>query len=71
MKSRDLYNIPDVQATPDSRKLAIDRVGVKGIRHPVRITERGSTERTPRIQHTVATFNMYVCLPHHYKGTHM
>jgi GTP cyclohydrolase I len=71
MKSRDLYNIPDVQATPDSRKLAIDKVGVKGIRHPVRITERGSTERAPRVQHTVATFNMYVCLPHHYKGTHM
>jgi GTP cyclohydrolase I len=71
MKSRDLYNIPDVQATPDSRKLAIDKVGVKGIRHPVRIMERASTERSPRIQHTVATFNMYVCLPHHYKGTHM
>src|SRR3982751_642153 len=66
MKSRDLYNIPDVQATPDSRKLAIDKVGVKGIRHPVRIQERSGA-----IQHTVATFNMYVCLPHHYKGTHM
>ena len=71
MKSRDLYNIPDVQATPDARKLAIDRVGVKSIRHPVRIAERGSTERSPRVQHTIAMFNMYVCLPHHYKGTHM
>ena len=71
MKSRDLYNIPDVQASPDSRKLAIDKVGVKGIRHPVRIMERGSTAAAPRVQHTIATFNMYVCLPHHYKGTHM
>jgi GTP cyclohydrolase I len=71
MKSRDLYNIPDVQSAPDSRKLAIDKVGIKAIRHPVRITERGSTERAPRVQHTIATFNMYVGLPHHFKGTHM
>ena len=40
MKARDLHNIPDVQATPDSRKLAIDQVGVKAIRHPMRIQER-------------------------------
>jgi GTP cyclohydrolase I len=72
MKARDLQNIPDVQATPDSRKLAIDRVGIKSIRHPMRIKERPSTERSsPGVQHTIATFNMYVCLPHHFKGTHM
>jgi len=71
MKARDLHNIPDVQASPDSRKLAIDRVGIKSIRHPVRITERGSTALAPRVQHTIATFNMYVGLPHHFKGTHM
>ena len=71
MKSRDLYNIPDVQSAPDSRKLAIDKVGIKAIRHPVRITERGSTERSPKVQHTIALFNMYVGLPHHFKGTHM
>jgi GTP cyclohydrolase I len=66
MKAKDLQNIPDVQATPDSRKLAIDQVGVKSIRHPVRIMERaGGT------QHTIASFNMYVSLPHHFKGTHM
>jgi GTP cyclohydrolase I len=72
MKSRDLYNIPDVQSDPDSRKLAIDKVGIKAIRHPVRIKERPSTERaSPGVQHTIATFNMYVGLPHHFKGTHM
>ena len=71
MKSRDLYNIPDVQSAPDSRKLAIDKVGIKAIRHPVRITERASTERSPKVQHTIALFNMYVGLPHHFKGTHM
>jgi GTP cyclohydrolase I len=66
MKARDLQNIPDVQASPDSRKLAIDKVGVKSIRHPVRIMERSGGA-----QHTVALFNMYVALPHHFKGTHM
>jgi GTP cyclohydrolase IB len=66
MKSRDLYNIPDVQASPDSRRLAIDKVGVKAIRHPMRIQERSGG-----VQHTVASFNMYVHLPHHFKGTHM
>jgi GTP cyclohydrolase I len=66
MKARDLQNIPDVQASPDSRKLAIDQVGVKAIRHPVRIMERSGS-----VQHTIATFNMYVGLPHHFKGTHM
>jgi len=66
MKSRDLYNIPDVQASADTRKLAIDKVGVKAIRHPMRIQERSGS-----VQHTIATFNMYVGLPHHFKGTHM
>jgi GTP cyclohydrolase I len=66
MKARDLQNIPDVQTSPDSRKLAIDQVGIKAIRHPVRITERSGGA-----QHTIALFNMYVGLPHHFKGTHM
>ena len=66
MKSRDLYNIPDVQASHDSRRLAIDKVGVKSIRHPMRIQERSGG-----VQHTVASFNMYVHLPHQFKGTHM
>ena len=58
--------IPDVQASPDTRRLAIDRVGIKAIRHPVRIAERAGG-----VQHTIAEFNMYVGLPHHFKGTHM
>jgi GTP cyclohydrolase I len=58
--------IPDVQSAIDDRRLAIDRVGIKGIRHPVRIGDK-----TGGIQHTVALFNMYVHLPHDFKGTHM
>jgi GTP cyclohydrolase I len=58
--------IPDVQGGPDVRQIAIDRVGIKSIRHPVRIQDK-----TGGVQHTIATFNMYVHLPHHFKGTHM
>jgi GTP cyclohydrolase I len=58
--------IPDVQAFADNRRLAIDKVGIKAIRHPIRVAEKGGG-----VQHTIATFNMYVGLPHHFKGTHM
>ena len=58
--------IADVQASADTRRIAIDKVGIKDIRHPVRVRDRSDGE-----QHTVATFNMYVYLPHNFKGTHM
>ena len=67
MNQRDAQlPIPDVQSTPDTRRLAIDRVGIKSIRHPARIQERAGG-----VQHTIAHFSMYVGLPHHFKGTHM
>lgn len=56
----------DVQGTEDRRHLAINKVGIKAIRHPVRVKDLNEG-----VQHTVATFNMYVGLPHHFKGTHM
>lgn len=58
--------IPDIQAEPDTRKLAIDQVGIRAMRHPVRVRDRSHGEQT-----TVAIFNMYVGLPHNFKGTHM
>lgn len=58
--------IEDVQAKADKRQIAINKVGIKDIRHPVRVSDRSGGE-----QHTVATFSMYVDLPHHFKGTHM
>jgi len=59
-------DIPDIQNYNDHRRIAIDRVGIKGIRHPVVVRDRSGRE-----QHTVARFNMYVGLPHNFKGTHM
>ncbi|HYL03774.1 MAG TPA: GTP cyclohydrolase FolE2 [Steroidobacteraceae bacterium] len=58
--------IEDVQARADGRALPINRVGIKDISHPVRVKDRSAGE-----QHTIATFNMYVGLPHDFKGTHM
>jgi GTP cyclohydrolase I len=58
--------VEDVQSRPDTRALAVNRVGVKDITHPVRVKDRSEGE-----QHTIATFNMYVSLPHNFKGTHM
>ena len=58
--------IADVQSSADTRRIAIDRVGIKDIRHPVRVKDRSEGD-----QHTIATFNMYVYLPHNFKGTHM
>jgi len=58
--------IADVQSSQDTRQIAINKVGIKDIRHPVKIKDRTGGE-----QHTVANFNMYVNLPHNFKGTHM
>ena len=62
----EVSTIADVQNEPDTRHLAIDKVGIKDIRHPVRVKDRSQGE-----QHTIAHFNMYVELPHNFKGTHM
>ncbi len=59
-------NIADVQNSSDTRQIPIDKVGIKDIRHPVRVKDRTGGE-----QHTIASFNMYVNLPHNFKGTHM
>ncbi|GHU43409.1 GTP cyclohydrolase FolE2 [Betaproteobacteria bacterium] len=59
-------NIPDVQNSADTRHLAINKVGIKSIRHPIRVSDKDRG-----IQQTIATFNMYVGLPHNFKGTHM
>jgi GTP cyclohydrolase I len=65
-KPDNILPIADVQGTADTRRIAINKVGIKDIRHPVRVRDRTGGE-----QHTIANFNMYVNLPHNFKGTHM
>lgn len=62
----DAASIPDVQGSPDDRRIAIAQVGVRGMRHP--ITVRGAAGTTVG---TVAQVEMSVGLPHDQKGTHM
>jgi GTP cyclohydrolase IB len=58
--------MPDLQQSRDDRNIAIDKVGVKNIRYPIVLLDKRKDK-----QHTVARINMYVDLPHHFKGTHM
>jgi len=64
--SNTSIDIADVQSSADTRQIAINKVGIKDIRHPVRVKDRSEGE-----QATIANFNMYVYLPHNFKGTHM
>lgn len=57
--------MPDVQSSVDTRHIAIQRVGVRGVRHPMLIASEGGALPT------VATWEMTVALPAHEKGTHM
>lgn len=59
--------MPDVQGSADTRQVPIDKVGVKNVRYPITL----HNPATGGSQHTVATINMYVGLPHYQKGTHM
>ena len=56
----------DKQSERDHRKLAIDKVGVRGLRFPIQIRDK---ERIS--QNTIATIGMFVDLPQEFKGTHM
>ena len=66
MNALKTNSIPDVQSSEDTRQLAINKVGIKSIRHPAKVLDKSGG-----VQHTVANFNMFVGLPHNFKGTHM
>jgi len=56
----------DIQNQRDYRNIPIDKAGIKNLRYPITVLDRKNG-----FQHTVAAINMYVDLPHEYKGTHM
>jgi len=58
--------MPDMQMARDDRRVPVDKVGVKDIRYPIVVLDKNRSQ-----QHTVARVNMYVDLPHQFKGTHM
>lgn len=56
----------DIQSQHDPRRINIKKVGVKDISYPITVKDKAKSR-----QRTVARVNMYVNLPHHFKGTHM
>ncbi len=56
----------DIQNRRDDRRIPIRKVGVKNISYPLTVLDREK-----KLQQTVARVNMYVNLPHNFKGTHM
>lgn len=58
--------MPDVQSSVDLRHVPIERVGVRGVRHPMLVA---AADGSP--QPTVADWELTVALPAQSKGTHM
>ena len=66
MNAPERFFMPDIQASPDHRQLAIQQVGVKGLRYPLALIDAAGETHA-----TVATLAMTVGLPPEVKGTHM
>lgn len=58
--------LQDKQSERDHRQLRIDKVGVRGLRFPIVISDKARVT-----QNTIATIGMFVDLPKEFKGTHM
>jgi GTP cyclohydrolase I len=65
MNAPEKIFLPDIQSVADGRNLAIQRVGVKDITHPMTVLAAAGP------QPTVASIDMYVALAADVKGTHM
>jgi GTP cyclohydrolase I len=58
--------LPDMQNSKDIRGIPVNKVGIKNLRYPISVLDKKNS-----FQHTIASINMYVDLPHYFKGTHM
>lgn len=56
----------DIQNSPDTREVPLQKVGVKGLMYPITVLDK-----TNGTQHTTARADLFVNLPQNYKGTHM
>lgn len=56
----------DIQNEEDTREIPLQKVGVKNVKYPVMVFDK-----TKKNQNTTATVNLFVNLPHNFKGTHM
>src|SRR5262245_33478196 len=65
MNAPERIDLPDIQSREDARDIAIDAVGIRGLRYPV--TVRSGHRHVA----TIATWSMSVALAATVKGTHM
>ncbi len=56
----------DIQNSQDTREIPLQKVGIKDLKYPVRVLDKIN-----KFQQTTANVNLFVNLPHNYKGTHM
>ena len=56
----------DIQSTQDTRAVPLQKVGVKNVRYPIQVLDKSRKTQT-----TTGTVNLFVNLPHNFKGTHM
>ncbi len=61
-----LRKLKDIQNSRDMRKVPVQKVGIRNLRYPILVLDRRNAS-----QNTVATIDMFVDLPHRFKGTHM
>ena len=67
MNAPERIDLPDIQSRIDSRDIAIDSVGVSGLRYPLMLASQHCASPVP----VIATLSMTVSLPATSKGTHM
>jgi GTP cyclohydrolase I len=65
MNAPEKLVLPDIQSQPDRRNIAIDAVGIKGVRYPLAVSSAGKDTAT------VGSWSMNVRLSATTKGTHM
>lgn len=56
----------DVQNESDTRNIPLERVGVRNVQYPIRVLDK-----VHKTQSTTASIDLFVDLPHNFKGTHM
>jgi GTP cyclohydrolase I len=56
----------DIQSQSDTRDIPLEKVGVRGVEYPVQVLDKAN-----KTQYTTATADLFVNLPHNFKGTHM
>ncbi|MDR1786603.1 MAG: GTP cyclohydrolase FolE2 [Spirochaetaceae bacterium] len=56
----------DIQNQKDTREIPLEKAGVRGLAYPVTVLDKRN-----KVQHTTAVADLFVSLPHNFKGTHM